>query len=1064
MSIHRYRMDYRKSKWYVNVLLLLMLSLFLLPYTVSAQLPTATILGVVKDSTAAVIPGATLTARNVETGQIRTAITSGDGTYRMPALPVGNYEVRVEHPGFQTDVRRGLTLAVSEEAVVNFALQVGSMAETVSVTAEAPLVNTTTGSLGGLVGEQKVADLPLNGRNYIDLTFLQPGVQQHVNKSSAGANTGTWFSSNGAPLRSNNYLLDGASMANIIGAAPASISGSTLGVEGIREYRVVTNFFSAEYGMTMGSQMLIVTKGGTNNFHGSVFEYIRNSAMDARNFFDLKTLATPRRLPAFTRNNFGASAGGPIRKDKAFFFGVYEGLRERLGITTVSNVIPASAKVDGGLVPQIAPVIKPLLTLYPDPNLPRNQFTFPFSQPTTEDFGQMRVDQNFSANDTIFGRHTVDNTDQIRPLAFPQFSVIGGSRSQFATLSENHVFSPSLLNTIRFSYSRTNVHTTSPSGLIGPQFSFVPGLDSGTINIGGVTTLGPNATSPSLYKQNIFTWSDDLFYTRGRHSLKFGTLINRYQQYILASGANYRGTVTFASISSFLLGQATNYIATTQGSILDRTYFYTTLGFYGEDDYHVSSRLTLNLGLRYEFLTQPHEVRGHGAALRDVQHDANTTLGVPFLNPSLKNFSPRLGFAWDVHGDGKTAVRGGFGLLYDIGNFGSAFTIGGAATPPFSTQSSVVNPATFTVPFSFPPNAVGKALRTLDYLIPQTHLLQYNLTVERQLPWSTAVTVAYGGSRGIQIIRTVEGNPTVPQILADGRQFWPVNPPRTNPNWGTIEYKTGGGNSWYNSLQIGITKRLSKGLQFQSSYTWAKVIDETQGQFGGDDNATSVFGTDPTHRQVDRGPADFDVTHNWRFNTIYQLPAPVSGGILGKALTGWRVSGILSLQTGYPFTVALNANRSRSGVNGGGGGIDRPDLVPGRKNGNIVSGTTAGCLGVAPGLKLGTPTLYFDPCAFTIPAAGFLGTAGRNSLFGPGLANLDFSLVKDTALKSLGESGKLEFRAEIFNLLNHANFVIPSRIVFGATQNTEAPLPNASVITSTAVAARQIQLALKIMF
>src|SRR3990167_3865834 len=283
-----------------------------------AQLPTATILGVVKDSSGAVVPGSTLTARNVETGQTRTGVSAWDGSYRFSALPVGSYEVRVEQSGFQAAVRSGLTLTVGQEAVVNFTLEVGAVTQTVAVTAEAPLVNTTSGSLGGLVDERKVADLPLNGRNYMDLTMLQSGVQEAPGTRTGSNRYGGWFSSNGAPLRSNNYLLDGAPMVGVFGGSPASTTGNTLGLEGIREWRVVTNSFPAEYGMTMGSQMVVVTKSGTNTFHGSLFEYLRNSALDARNFFDYKTPASPRRLPAFTRNNFGGSFGGRFRRTRHF--------------------------------------------------------------------------------------------------------------------------------------------------------------------------------------------------------------------------------------------------------------------------------------------------------------------------------------------------------------------------------------------------------------------------------------------------------------------------------------------------------------------------------------------------------------------------------------------------------------------------------------------------------------------------------------------------------------------------------------------------------------------------
>ena len=498
-----------------------------------AQLPTATILGVVKDSSGAVISGVAVTARNVDTGLARSTVAAADGSYRLSALPVGSYELRVEQPGFQTEVQRGLTLVVGQEALVNFILQVGQVQETVSVTAAAPLVNTTSGTLGGVVGEKTVADLPLNGRNYIDLTLLQPGITQNKNMSSSQSTVGLWFSSNGAPLRSNNYMLDGAIIVGLSGTSSATADGNTLGAEGIREYRVLTNGIGAEYGMTMGGQVSIVSKSGTNNFHGSLFEYLRNSALDARNFFDYKSVASNRRLPAFTRNQFGASFGGPIKKDKTFFFGTYEGLRQRLGVTTVDTVIPVSAKVDGGVggVPQISPIIKPLLALYPDPNLPGNRFTFPFTQPVTDDFGQIRVDQTFSSNDMFFARYTISNGTETDTAGFPQFVQPRGSRNQYGTLSENHIFSPTLLNTARVSYSRTANSLISPSPFVGPQYSFVAGLGMGPISISGITGLGPNGTSRSVQNQNIFTWSDDVIYTRGSHSVKIGTLINDFITY-----------------------------------------------------------------------------------------------------------------------------------------------------------------------------------------------------------------------------------------------------------------------------------------------------------------------------------------------------------------------------------------------------------------------------------------------------------------------------------------------------------------------------------------------------
>ncbi|MBI4445323.1 MAG: TonB-dependent receptor [Acidobacteria bacterium] len=1019
-----------------------------------AQLPTATLVGTVKDETAGVLPGVTITITNEETGLNRTALTDDSGSYRAPALPVGRYEVRAELSGFKSVIRH-VTLSVGDAAVVDFVLPVGEVSERVEVTGEAPLINTTSSSLGGLVDDQKVADLPLNGRNFVDLAFLQPAVHEHRNMNLVSGMSGTWFTSNGAPLRSNAIMLDGANMVNLWGANSASITGSTLGVEGIREFRVVTNAFSAEYGMAMGSQISIVSKSGSNEFHGSLFEFHRNSALDARNFFDRKTASNPRRLPVFIRNNFGVSVGGPIVKDKTFFHGAYEGLRERLGVTRISNTIPNSARVDGGLVPTVNPIVKPLLTLFPEPNLPNNQMTFPFTQPTTEDYFQLRIDHTYSSNDSIFGRYTFDDAEQTKPRDYPRFVDQLASRAQYATISETHVFSPAVLNTVRLSYSRTFLAADSISGIRGPQFSLMPGQDIGNLVIGGVTPglgLGPDPVNPTRVKQNVFTFSDDVFWTRGSHSVKFGTLINHYQQY-METNLVAKGFVIFPNLPAFLQGIPAAYQANTPGSLQIRTYHYNTYGFYIHDDWKTRSNFTLNLGLRYEFMTVPEEQQGRGAALRNIRTDKDMTLGKPFENPSLKNFSPRFGFAWDPTGTGKTAVRGAFALTYDVGNLGSGLLVVGIAQPPFSSRSQVAGPAArnFTLPLTFPPGSVGTAIRTIDFNVEQPHMLTYNLTIEQALPLDTRLSVAYAGSRGINLVQIPEGNPTVPQIRPDGRKFWTGLEPRRNPNWASITLLTAGGNSWYNSLQVGLEKRLSHGLQFQSSYTWSKLIDEPQGQLTNENTTVLSFGTDPDDRRVDRAVAAWDITHNWRFNTIYRLPSPASNGFAGGLLRGWWISGIVTVSTGYPFTPSLQTDRSRAFVLGGQLDLTRPNRVPGREADDII---------------LGSPDRYFDPTAFTLQEFGFLGNAGRNILRGPGFANVDFSVAKDTPLPFLGEEGKLEFRAEFFNIFNRANFGPPDRRVFGGASPTtnEAPLPTAGRIFTTASTSRQIQLALKILF
>lgn len=546
---------------YVVVCVVLILSVAMVA---GAQLPTGTILGVVKDSSGAAVPGATMTAINVDTNATRTSTTEEDGSYRFDALPVGNYQVKAEKTGFGT-VQNTLTLTVAQQATVNFSLTVGAVSQTITATAEALLVNTTQSSLGGLVDSQRIVDLPLNGRNYNDLTLLQPGVTQ-LTSTNTGVlgQAGTLFSSNGAPTRSNSYLLDGANMSNYVGTSGGSAMGTTLGVDGILEYRVITNGIPAEYGGSMGSQMVMVSKSGTNMFHGSGFEFLRNSSLDARNFFDLSPSRLGHRLPEFRRNNFGGSFGGPIQKDKTFFFATYEGLRQTLGLTNTTNVpaagchgnptnpdAPGSIIWNGTGTPPagaanptsgctqlganptgslganaptacplgsnctvLTPIAAPFMALYPLPNLNTSagpQYGYTYPQPTTENYGQVRVDHAFNDKDSFFTRYTIDDSSQISPFNFyvpnniNEVLQIVGSRNQFLTLSESHVFSAALLNTARFSFSRTNFRQDNTTTIpVGPPYSlgagtnalFPNGMLMGSYAPGGLSPLGVNTLAP----------------------------------------------------------------------------------------------------------------------------------------------------------------------------------------------------------------------------------------------------------------------------------------------------------------------------------------------------------------------------------------------------------------------------------------------------------------------------------------------------------------------------------------------------------------------------------------
>ncbi len=942
-----------------------------------AQLPTAKVVGTVKDSSGASVPNASVRVTNVDTNVTRTLTTDSDGSYNALELPTGNYQVEVTAAGFKSEVRKGITLEVAAAPVINFTLEVGATEQQVTVSSEIPMVDTQDATLGGVVNQQNVQNLPLNGRNYVDLSLLQAGVTPDRNSSGNGA---TSYSVNGAPPRSNNFTLDGAVTTTQEGRNPAN-AGSTLGVDGVKEYKIITSDFSAEYGLAMGSQVVVVSKGGTNQFHGDVFEFLRNSSLDARNFF-LTTAGQPN--PLLQKNQYGGAFGGPIKKDKTFFFASYEGLR--LNLSVAQNLIVPAAGCHGAANAIITPAacpdvtsntvvnpnIAPFLALYPLPNTTTigakgavvSHDIFASHNATQQNYGQIRIDQNFSSADSLFGRYTVDNAvvnTTANPASSSVFFLQGDSsqannRNQYITLSETHIFSPSVLNTARLSFSRTHPSTVGVDATPGP--SVIGNRPMGNIGIGGGTStngtyvsLETVSTIPGQQLQNIYTFSDDVNWTRGKHSFKFGTLLNRWNEVVNSPGGSIDGQIIYPDFPTFL-GDNPNLIEfKTLTSVSYRFTVFNTLGFYAQDDWRVSQRLTVNMGLRYEVLTTPRELNGiQSRTINDFTDPF--TVGPIIKNNTKKDFSPRIGIAYDLFGNGKTAIRSGFGIYYDIGNIGPSLQQDVIGSPPFSgltdiTKQSVPSITTYS-PLVFPLNSTILATtgsvtpQFVDYNLKSPYMIQYNASVQQQLPWNMGLSVGYVGNRGVHLSTIRESNPIFPtstgpcgnpaSLCVEGAvPFWDTGSPAyhtVNPYCGTVLCAPGTfgpstinvatvADSRYNALQVVLAKRTSRGLDFQTAYTLSRVMDDTQGQENVRDCSASagLQGTYPLDQMVDWGPSCFNVADNLALSLTYHLPTvAMSNAFVSKIANGWWLGSIAIIQTGFPFSVITTENRSQSGV------------------------------------------------------------------------------------------------------------------------------------------------------
>jgi hypothetical protein len=1035
---------------------------------VFAQGSTGSISGVIQDQSGAVLPGARVTITDVDTGISRSAVSDAGGRYRVPSLIPDHYEVQAEMMGFASEIRKGIQLTVGGELEINMALKVGQAAEKVEVTAEAPMVDTQTGTIAGLVDDREIRDLPLNGRSLDQLISLESSAPTfHEKNASAQSGVGVTYSVHGARDQSNQFLLDGMEMigAYNFGTQPGGALGLNTGVDAIREFSVMTSNYSAAFGKKNGAIINMASKTGANQIHGSAFEFLRNSALDARNFFDKK-------IPPFRRNQFGGSVGGPIVKDRTFFFFSYEGLRQNLGLSVVETVPDNNARQ--GRVPNasgqlidvgVSQAVRPYLSFFPLANGSSfgdgtAQAIFSPNQVSSQDFYLGRVDHRFSDKDSLFVRYTASPAETHTLSDIVYQGVRTNSNLHMFSVQETRIVTPSTVNTIRAGVSRPHTFVDMPSIVpLDPTLAFIPGATSpgqitfalsatsagaGALTLGQITNTPSGNTNPKPVEVTQYTFGDDLFHQRGPHSLHFGGQVQPNSQVNMNVVQNRFGVFQFANLTSFLQGKPSNFTGPNPSSQNDGTKSFrqTYTAAYVEDDYKVLRNLTLNLGVRWEYMTPPTETHGrisnyHVQVINGMTTLASLpTLGSPMYEGHKNNFAPRVGFAWDIMGDGKTAVRGGVGMFYD--QLESEYRNIGYANAPFLGTLQVANPP---FPFGFSGGG-GSSLPSpsaLDTGLDVPTRIQYNLNIQRQITRNTVFAIGYVGSEAYHLTRRGDLNEVVPQILPGTVYFFPSSAGRVNQALASSNYMSSDATASYQGLDVQVGQRLSHGLRYKVSFTWSKEIDTAtatvQGLALG--NTTSVM--EESQLRWDRGLGSFDLRRNVVGNVTYDLPWQNSRNAVARWLGGWQASVIVTVQDGLPFTALTGFNRSGSKA---GVASDRPNLLPG------VNGVPI----------LGGPNHYYDPTVFSLPNTGFYGNVGRNTLIGPGLAETDVSLTK---VFPITEGVKLDFRAEFFNLPNRANFGLPGNQIF---TSTGARNGSAGAISTTNTTSRQLQFGLKLLF
>jgi hypothetical protein len=1082
-----------------SVCMILSISVFLAS-PAYAQVSGATLTGTVTDSSGSVIPRAQVSIREVATGVVHSFQTDNAGFYSAPNLLPGNYEVTCTASGFNREVRTGIRLTVGAQQVLDIKMHIGQVTQTVEVTGEAPTVQLTSSTLSAEVDATTVRELPLNGRSWTDLATLQPGVnsiqtQAAFNTGAARGNRGfgSQVTISGARPQQNNYRLDGVSLNDYANGAPGSVLGGNLGVDAIQEFSVLTSNYSAEYGKTSGGVVNAITKSGTNQLHGSAYEFIRNSALDARNFFDKAT------IPPFRRNQFGASAGGPIRKDRTFVFADYEGIRESLGLTSV-NTAPSAAARSGHLCSlpgtppactpttvTVDPMVQKYLGFFGLPNGPlrgngdEGIFTFVQQQKVTENFFTTRVDHRFSEKDSLFGTYIFDNTPFTTPDNFDAVLTEDQTKRQILILEETHVFAPTVVNALRFGFNRNFVNNTASVTAINPlaadtTLGAVPGHNAAELSVPGISAFaGGVGGSAFFYRWNSFQGYDDAFLTRGLHSIKFGVAAERDQLNLLQV-SEALGQFKFSSLSNFLTNQPKGFMAAFPNTLSERGLRQTIFGLYVQDDWRLRPNLTLNLGMRYEMATVPTEVQGKLSNLYNIT-DATPHLGDPFFsNPTLRNFEPKVGFAWDPLRSGKTAVRGGFGVFDGLPLLYVTRAFVGRAAPFFEIGS-----ATNLKPGSFPGGAFGLlGPQSFEYTSaqrnpPRNYVMQWNFNIQRELTPNLTALIGYVGSHGVhQPFNGGDANIVLPALTSAG-YLWP-NPVGSgrlvNPNAGHIDLLDWGGSSLFDALELGVTRTMSHGLQIHGSFTWGKSIDNSSGVVASDTFGNSISSLPWYNLKLSRAASDFNVARTLVISGTWQAPTLKSASALvAWVANGWELGAIYKANDGTPFTATFGTDGDPLGQNST-DTWDYPNRLSGpgcatlTNPGNPNNYIKTQCFAVPTAPSAAFYAAHCDPSFGTFPQCFNLrGNAGRNILVGPGTSNLDFSVFKNHYIRRISENFNAQFRVEAFNILNRTNFSVPV-----SPDNTDIfdssgkPTGVAGLLTSTTTTAREIQFALKLLW